>query len=141
MIQNSMIKLLILFLFIGFHISLQAQVEDVKWEDLKINFTEKEPAFIGGTEEMYRFIYKNIRSTAPCQQESANTKVEVQFAVLTTGYVTNLKVISDKKNGCNDEALRVVSLMKGGVPCWNPGEHNGKKESMTFTLPIMFNIK
>lgn len=132
-------KLLILFLFLSLKISLQAQEE--KREEVYIDYTEKMPAFIGGTEEMYRFIYKNIRSTAPCQQESANTKVEVQFAVLTSGYVTNLKVISDKKNGCNAEALRVVSLMNGGVPCWSPGEHNGRKESMTFTLPIMFNLK
>ncbi|HZV71257.1 MAG TPA: energy transducer TonB [Saprospiraceae bacterium] len=139
--SELIIKILILFLCIGFHISLQAQVEDVKWEDVKMHYIEIEPAFIGGTEELYRFIYKNIRSTSSCQQEDANTKVEVQFSVLTTGYIVNLKVISDNKSGCDDEALRVVSLMKGGVPRWSPGEHNGVKESMRFTLPIMFNVK
>jgi periplasmic protein TonB len=131
-------KILILFLFIGFHISLRAQVEDVKWEDLKINFTEKEPAFVGGTAQMDRFITQNIRSTIPCR---ARTQVMVQFIVETSGYIVNPKIMKDNGSGCNEEALRVVNLMNESEPRWSSGEQNGRKARMWVNLPIMFNAK
>ncbi len=132
-------KLLILFLFISLNISLQAQVEE--WVGLNFNYTEKMPEFEGGSEEMYKFIYKNIRSTIPCQQESVNTQVKVEFIVDTTGYIVNLKVVGNDKSGCNDEALRVVNLMNEGYPHWSSGVQNGRKVKVTYTLPIMFNRK
>ncbi|MBK9983615.1 MAG: energy transducer TonB [Saprospiraceae bacterium] len=131
-----MIKVLILFLFIGSNMPLLAQEEEKAF-----TYTEKMPQFVGGTEEMYRFVYTNIRSTKLCQQESARTQVIVQFVVDTTGYIDNPKIMKDNKSGCNDEALRVINLMNEGGPYWSPGEQNGRKVRVTFTLPILFNIK
>ena len=136
-----MIRLLILIIFIGFHIWLHAQVEDVKWQYVIMDPIEIDPAFIGGTEEMYQFINQNIYYTKSCQQESARNQVWVQFIVDTTGFIINSKIMKDTGSGCNDEALRVVNLMNEDGPRWSPGEHDGRKVRMWVNLPIMFNVK
>ena len=116
-------------------------MEDVKWEDVKMEPGEKEPAFIGGTEKMYQFINQNIYYTKSCQQEGARTEVWVKIIVDTTGYIINSKIMKDTGSACNDEALRLVNWMNEDGPRWSPGEHDGRKVRMWVNMPIMFNGK
>lgn len=61
-------------------------------------------------------------------------KVIVSFVVDINGKPSNLKVYKSTNEKFNEEALRVVSLLKG----WSPAIISGEKRPMQYSLPITF---
>src|SRR5690606_21281497 len=60
--------------------------------------------------------------------------VYVQFPIEKDGSVSNVKAVrgQDCGGGLAEEAVREVSNM----PAWTPGEQNGQKVKVSYTLPI-----
>jgi len=125
-------KLLFMILFIGFHISLKAQSEEKPF-----TIVDKMPEFVGGSQEMYRFIINNLQYPDSCKTENI-AFVYVQFIVDTSGFIVNPKVVRGENRFCNDEALRVMNLMNDKGAHWSAGMNDGKKVSVIFTLPFKF---
>ena len=67
------------------------------------------------------------------ENEVLNGKVFVTFVVEKDGSISDIKVIRDMGYGTGKEAIRVI---KSCPVKWNPGEQNGKKVRMLFSLPI-----
>jgi periplasmic protein TonB len=59
-------------------------------------------------------------------------KVYVTFVVEKDGSLTDIKVLRDIGYGTGKEAIRVLSK----CPKWMPGEQNGKKVRVLYSLPI-----
>jgi periplasmic protein TonB len=53
------------------------------------------------------------------------------------GSISNIKMLRGIGAGCDEEALRVVSMM----PKWKPGRQNGREVRVQFNLPIAFVLK
>mgnify|MGYP003411423114 CR=1 FL=1 len=64
--------------------------------------------------------------------EGLKGKVFVSFVVEKDGSLTDIKVIRDIGYGTGKEAIRVLKQ----CPKWNPGEQNGKKVRVLYSLPI-----
>jgi TonB family protein len=92
------------------------------------------PTFPGGHEAMVKFLIQNIKYPETAKKNKVQGTVYVGFIVRASGAVTDVKVKRGVGSGCDEEAMRVVSLM----PKWNPGTNDGKAVDVSFNLPIKF---
>ncbi len=90
---------------------------------------EVKPDFPGGIDKFYKFVGNNYQ--AP-EEEGLKGKVYVTFVVEKDGSLTDIKVIRDIGYGTGKEAIRVLKK----CPKWTPGEQNGKKVRVLYSLPI-----
>lgn len=90
---------------------------------------EVKPDFPGGIEKFYSYVGKNYQVP---EEEGLKGKVFVSFVVEKDGSLTDIKVIRDIGYGTGKEAIRVLK----NCPRWNPGEQNGKKVRVLYSLPI-----
>lgn len=92
------------------------------------NQVDKKPDFPGGIMEFYSFVGKNFK----VPEAKVNGKVFIQFVVEKDGSLTNIKSVRDIGHGTGEEAVRVLKIS----PKWIPGEQDGKKVRVQYSLPI-----
>ena len=90
---------------------------------------EVKPDFPGGMEKFYKFVGNNYQTP---EEDGLKGKVYVTFVVEKDGSLTDIKVIRDIGYGTGKEAIRVLNK----CPKWTPGEQNGKKVRVLYSLPI-----
>jgi hypothetical protein len=90
---------------------------------------EVKPDFPGGLEKFYKFIGNNFQVP---EEEELKGKIFVTFIVEKDGSLTDIKVLRDIGYGTGKEAIRVLK----SCPKWYPGEQNGKKVRVLYSLPI-----
>ena len=95
---------------------------------------EQNPEFPGGEVALAEYLSRNLRYPAEAQQHNTSGKVFVQFVVSTDGFIQSPRIIKGIGNGCDEEAVRIVSQM----PKWKPGQQNGRPVNVQFYLPIRF---
>jgi TonB family protein len=108
-----------------------------KNDDEVFAVVEQQPEFPGGTKELMTFLAKNIKYPAPAVRASVQGKVFVQFVVNKTGNISDIKILKGIGFGCDEEAVRVVSIM----PKWKPAEQRGQPVAMQYNLPISFMLE
>jgi TonB family protein len=95
----------------------------------------KMPLFIDG--DVNEYIAKNIRYPAGGECYAFQARVICQFVVEPDGSITNAKVVRGVDPYADSDALRVISSM----PKWIPGEQDGKKVRVRYTLPVNFRLQ
>jgi protein TonB len=90
---------------------------------------EVKPDFPGGMEKFYKFVGNNYQTP---EEDGLKGKVYVTFVVEKDGSLTDIKVLRDIGYGTGKEAIRVLNK----CPKWTPGEQNGKKVRVLYSLPI-----
>lgn len=95
-----------------------------------------QPKFSGGDTAWRRFLEKNIDVNVPVKNgaPAGSYKVELQFIVNIDGSITDLKIISNKGFGMEEECLRMMKLS----PNWLPATVKGKKVAAYKIQPITF---
>jgi protein TonB len=107
-------------------------VAEIVQEDNNVYNTagiEVKPDFPGGMEKFYKFVGNNYKTP---EEEGLKGKVYVTFVVEKDGSLTDIKVLRDIGYGTGAEAIRVLKK----CPRWTPGEQNGKKVRVLYSLPI-----
>lgn len=97
---------------------------------------EVPPQFPGGMSAMGSFIRRNYRYPREAQNSNIEGKVYVQFVVNADGRITDPRVIKGIGGGCDEEALRLVSMM----PNWVPGQQSGQPVASFHAIPITFRL-
>jgi TonB family protein len=97
----------------------------------------KVPQFPGGDIALMNYLAQHIKYPIIDLENGHQGKVIVQFIIDRSGKVKDPKVVTSVSPGLDREALRVLSQ----IPDWIPGEINGKKENIYYTLPIVFKIE
>ncbi|MEM6963382.1 MAG: TonB family protein [Bacteroidota bacterium] len=90
---------------------------------------------------LLRYIYANIQYPDSARAHGTEGKVVIQFVVEKDGLINDAKVLKDIGDGCGDEALRVVNLMREQQIRWRPGKQNDEPVNVSFTLPISFKLE
>ena len=87
-------------------------------------------------EKINQFVINNLKW--PNNEIDCTGNVYVQFIIEKDGSISNIKILRglDSCDGFNEEALRVVGLMKH----WKPGIKNNEKVRVMLTIPIKFMI-
>jgi protein TonB len=94
------------------------------------------PTYPGGLTVLYQFLNENIKYPAMAQENNVQGEVKVSFTVEKNGDITNVAIEKGLGYGIDQEAIRVVKLMKK----WNPGKLKGKPISVSYSLPINFSL-
>ncbi|PKP53960.1 MAG: hypothetical protein CVT92_02005 [Bacteroidetes bacterium HGW-Bacteroidetes-1] len=92
------------------------------------------PEYPGGPGKMMEFIAKNIIYPPAAREKGIQGRVFINFIVETDGSVSNVKVLRGIGGGCDEEAVRVVSMMSN----WKPGQQRGQNVRVSFNIPIKF---
>lgn len=107
---------------------------NIESNDEEYAVVEKMPQFPGGTGSLRKFIARNIQYPILAAEQGYEGKVYVKFNVNKDGSVSHARVIKGANVELNREALRVINSM----PYWIPGEQQGIKIKVSYTIPIRF---
>lgn len=99
---------------------------------------DKKPVFPGGNDRIMDFIIENIVYPSAARGAGIEGTVYVQFTIDQTGILRDIKAVRGQElgGGLAQEAVRVV----GEMPAWAPGEDQGEKVMVSYTLPILFKL-
>lgn len=93
------------------------------------------PIPVGGYKSFYAQLSKAIKYPRQAQRNNTQGKVFVEFIIDQLGNVTDLKIAKGIGNGCDEEAMRVLSQTH-----WQPGKQRGKPVNVRMTLPFTFKL-
>lgn len=117
-----------------------AEVAEETIEEAPIPYTlvEEKPSFMGGdANEFTKWVYSKIVYPAVARENGISGRVTLQFTIESDGSLTNIKVLRGIDQSLDQEAVRVVSMS----PKWTPGKQRDKAVRVTYTFPIMFQLR
>ncbi|MDP4292302.1 MAG: energy transducer TonB [Bacteroidota bacterium] len=103
-------------------------------EPTSFTIIEEKPVYPGGTDAMLKFLGSNLKYPHIAKEAGILGTVIVSFIVEKDGSITNVKIVRGLGGGCNDEAIRVISMM----PKWSPGKQRSKPVRCQCHIPINF---
>ncbi len=93
----------------------------------------KQPTYVGGPSALKQFIGKNLRFPKKATDNNIEGTVVVRYTINHKGVVIDAKIISGIGYGCDEEAKRLVKLLKFQVP-----KHRGVKVLFHKNLKVHF---
>lgn len=81
------------------------------------------------------FVGENLVYPQAAYRQGISGTVELFFIVEPSGRPSNIKIIKGVGGGCNEEAIRLLKLLK-----WNPGILDNKAVRTEMTLTLTFNL-
>jgi len=116
---------------------IKITTESVPQDDEKAFTTvEQIPEFPGGEAALTKFFSTNIHYPASAAEKRIEGRVILRFIVSKTGEVSDVEILHGLSPDCDQEAIRVISMM----PKWTPGRQNGRNVPVYFTIPLTFII-
>jgi TonB family protein len=94
------------------------------------------PEFPGGRNAMYDFLLQNLVYPETAKEQKTEGQVVVSFIVEANGNLSKIELAKGIGSGCDEEALRIVSIM----PAWIPGMHLGKPVAVEYNLAVGFKL-
>jgi len=70
------------------------------------------PSYPGGTKAFQDFITKNIRYPKEAEEANIEGSVIVGYEITDNGLVQNIHIIKGLGYGCDEEAMRVIGLLR-----------------------------
>jgi TonB family protein len=95
----------------------------------------KQPTFPGGMAEMKKFIGKELRYPELALQNGIEGVVTLRFDINNKGEVDNVQLITGIGHGCDEEAIRLVLMLKFAV-----NSPKGLRVTYHKNLNIHFNL-
>lgn len=132
--------LFLFFIILLFPVICFSQNDSTSQNDTAIyTIVQQMPVFVGGQDAMVTFIRENLVYPKKERKTNITGTCFISFVVEKDGAISNIKVMRGVKSGkgCDDEAVRVISIM----PKWAPGKQNGRAVRVNFILPIKFTLR
>lgn len=98
---------------------------------------EDMPQFPGGEAKLMEFIGKSIKFPTMARENGITGTVIVNFVVDKNGNIQNPNILRGIGGGCDEEAIRVIKSM----PQWTPGKQRGQPVSVSYNIPIRFQLR
>lgn len=76
----------------------------------------KQPFYKGGDKALKEFVQTHLRYPAQSQANKIEGDVHIRYDINHKGEVTDTKIIGGLDEHCNEEAIRVVKMLKFIVP-------------------------
>ncbi len=93
------------------------------------------PQYPGGSRALRRFIDENLKYPAAALENNIEGVVYLSYTVADDGQVEDIKVMKGPGYGCEEEAVRVVSLLR-----YEPAHNRGLRVRTTLRTRIHFRI-
>ena len=88
-------------------------------------------------EKMMKFLYSNVKYPAMAKDANIQGVVYLNFEISEKGAIKDIKILRGIGGGCDEEAVRVVSML----PQFNPGQQRGRPVRVSYNLPMRFSLK
>ena len=99
---------------------------------------EVKPGFNGGdANEFSKWVNSHLSYPDQAKADKVQGRVVIQFVVGADGVVRDAKILRGVREDLDAEALRVISAS----PKWEPGKQNGEAVPVTYTFPIVFQLR
>ncbi len=95
------------------------------------------PEYPGGDAAILKHISTNLVYPPSAKKDNIQGTVTVNFEVTATGEIGMVLVRTPIRKDLDDEAIRLVRLMKG----WIPGRKNNQPSATMMTLPVSFKLR
>lgn len=112
--------------------------EVVEEETLPFILVEDKPKFKGGDANAFskwvneRLVYPQI-----CIENGVSGRVTLSFTIKADGTLADAKVLRGVDPALDKEALRVVN----SSPKWTPGKQRDRAVAVTYTFPVIFQLR
>ncbi|MBQ5358883.1 MAG: energy transducer TonB [Alistipes sp.] len=115
-----------------------AEDEEEIIEDAPLIKAEVMPTFQGGDLNTFRqWVQKQLRYPQIALENNITGRVTLQFVIEKDGRLTGIKVLASPDASLSEEAIRVVQ----SSPKWTPGKQRNQPVRVSFTLPVMFQLR
>ena len=117
---------------------VEVEEEVVEEEAIPFQLIEDRPKFQGGDASNFskwvnqRLVYPEI-----AKENGVQGRVTLQFTVEKDGSITKVKVLRGVDPSLDKEAVRVVSTS----PKWSPGKQRDRAVPVTYTFPVVFQLR
>jgi len=98
---------------------------------------EIKPEFPGGETAMMRFVAEHYKVPRLALEQGVSGTIHMGFTINANGKVCNIIVVRGISPECDEEAIRVISLM----PQWKPGKQLTHNVPVDFHLPIKISLR
>ena len=112
--------------------------EEVEEEAIPFQLVEEKPTFQGGdANEFSKWVNSKLVYPEIAKENGVQGRVTLQFTVNADGTVSNVKVLRGVDSSLDKEAVRVVS----SSPKWKPGKQRDRAVKVTYTFPVIFQLR
>ena len=116
----------------------EVKEEEVEEEAIPFQLVEEKPSFNGGdANEFSKWVNSKLVYPEIAKENGVQGRVTLQFTVEADGRVTNVKVLRGVDDSLDKEAVRVVSQS----PKWKPGKQRDRAVKVTYTFPVIFQLR
>ena len=116
----------------------EVQEEVVEEETIPFQLVEEKPKFQGGdANDFSKWVNQRLVYPEVAKENGVQGRVMLQFTVKTDGSVSDVKVLRGVDPSLDKEAVRVVSMS----PKWTPGKQRDRKVKVTYTFPVIFQLR
>ena len=114
------------------------QEEVIEEEAIPFQLVEKKPTFQGGDANTFsKWVNSKLVYPEIAKENGVQGRVTLQFTVNADGTVSNVKVLRGVDSSLDKEAVRVVS----SSPKWEPGKQRDRAVKVTYTFPVIFQLR
>lgn len=107
-------------------------------EPIPFQLAEVKPSFNGGdANEFSKWVNSQLLYPETAKKKGIQGRVKTQFIIDSDGRVINVKVLKGVDPSLDAEAVRVIS----GSPKWKPGELDGRPVPVSYTFPVIFQLR
>jgi len=112
--------------------------ETVEEEAIPFALVEEKPTFMGGDANNFsKWVNSKLEYPEAAKENGVQGRVTLQFTVNTDGSVTNVQVLRGVDSSLDKEAVRVVS----SSPKWKPGKQRDRAVKVSYTFPVIFQLR
>lgn len=112
--------------------------EVVEEEAIPFALVEEKPKFQGGDANTFsKWVNSKLVYPEIAKENGVQGRVTLQFTVNTDGSVSNVTVLRGVDPSLDKEAVRIVS----SSPKWEPGRQRERPVKVTYTFPVIFQLR
>lgn len=112
--------------------------EEVEEEAIPFALVEEKPKFQGGDANTFsKWVNSKLVYPEIAKENGVQGRVTLQFTVNTDGSVSDVKVLRGVDSSLDKEAVRIVS----SSPKWTPGRQRDRAVKVTYTFPVIFQLR
>lgn len=116
----------------------QTGISEADEEAIPFQLVEIKPRFNGGDANAFsEWVNAHLEYPKDAKENGIQGRVTLQFTVEADGSITGVRVLRGVDASLDKEAVRVVS----SSPKWQPGLSKGKPVRVTYTFPVIFQIR
>ena len=120
------------------YIESAPEEETVEEEAIPFQLVEEKPSFNGGDANKFsKWVNSKLVYPEIAKENGVQGRVTLQFTVNADGTVSNVKVLRGVDSSLDKEAVRVVS----SSPKWKPGKQRDRAVKVTYTFPVIFQLR